>query len=597
MTTMPPARLGADGVVLAPSRRGVATPHPVDSLVPGRLDLDEPAGTAEETASPVHVPTVGVIPDLLHAEPQLAVDAAGLGAALDYAFAGGGCIETLYRALDEAPLERSSWQPERYGADLFLDEFVEGCMSIEHDGTRRSLDRAFLVRVLSHPPRRPETVAFRRAQLAELSAEPELRRSFEDLYRRLCHLRECFGHVACTTRYEATRHRVETLRAIRDVVDLMAGPFVDARSGLGRIGELGQQIQSTEGYRRLVELVALDGDLASVDVRVQLGADGRVRRFALIGVRENERNAFHVSPLRRVLRRLSLWWRGYRFNEDELVERWLDAVFDGVSAALPSCFQLLGHMEVYLAALAFRGRCEARGLAVCFPELCDDGAPWVEGMFNPLLFDQGIEPSPCDLQGTSFPTTTIVTGPNSGGKTRLLQAFGLLQVLAQAGLYAPAKAARIRRVPGLFASLRAEHRADQAEGHLGTELIRIRQLFETTARGSLVLLDELCSGTNPSEAAELFTMVLRLLGELGAHAIITTHYLDLMHQLAAQPVDRGLSFLQAEIDPVGRPTFGFVPGVAPSSLAAETAARLGVTEEQLAALVRRSGSASRQTAK
>jgi DNA mismatch repair protein MutS2 len=281
------------------------------------------------------------------------------------------------------------------------------------------------------------------------------------------------------------------------------------------------------------------------------------------------------------------WFRGYRFEDDELVERWLDRVFDGVSYALPACFQALGHMEVYLAALAFRDRCQAEGLAVCFPELTEEAGPCIRGLFNPLLLAQDVVPVVCDLEQGSFETTTIVTGPNSGGKTRLLQAVGLLQLLGQVGLYAPAAEARIRPVPNLFASVHEQLLADQPEGHLGTELLRIRRLFETSRHGTLVLLDELCSGTNPSEAAELFTMVLDLLGELGSEVYVTTHFLELAQRLAANEPSASMAFLQAELDAARQPTFRFVAGVAETSLAAETAVRLGVTRERLAALARR----------
>ena len=58
--------------------------------------------------------------------------------------------------------------------------------------------------------------------------------------------------------------------------------------------------------------------------------------------------------------------------------------------------------------------------------------------------------------------------------------------------------------PGLVVSLIQETKADQAEGRLGMELVRIRELFEQLPPGAMVILDELCSGTNPSEGEEIF---------------------------------------------------------------------------------------------
>jgi len=181
----------------------------------------------------------------------------------------------------------------------------------------------------------------------------------------------------------------------------------------------------------------------------------------------------------------------------------------------------------------------------------------------------------------------LVTGPNSGGKTRLLQALAIAQLLGQAGLFVPARAARIAWTEGLFVSLHHEVTAGQKEGRLGTELLRIRTLFEELRPGDLVLFDELCSGTNPTEAEAIIRLVLELLSELNPQVFVTTHFLDFASELEQNPHVERLEFLQAALDERNRPTYAFVPGVAKSALAAETAARLGVTLEELAAIVAR----------
>src|SRR5690606_23511719 len=140
-----------------------------------------------------------------------------------------------------------------------------------------------------------------------------------------------------------------------------------------------------------------------------------------------------------------------------------------------------------------RDRCAASGLAMCFPELSDDGHRRVEGLWNPLLFasdgQQGDRPVPCRIATRPGANITVVTGPNSGGKTRLLQAIGLAQLLGQAGLYAPMASGTIPLATGMFVSVIAEHAATDREGRLGTELIRIRRLFESARGGALVILD------------------------------------------------------------------------------------------------------------
>jgi DNA mismatch repair protein MutS2 len=214
----------------------------------------------------------------------------------------------------------------------------------------------------------------------------------------------------------------------------------------------------------------------------------------------------------------------------------------------------------------------------------DSGGLELLGLFNPLLLAAGIRPVACDVRAAPG-AVVVVTGPNSGGKTRLLQAIAIAQMFAEAGLLAPVRAGRVPRAPGLFASLYEEPRADAPEGHLGMELLRIRRLFDQLDHGSVVVLDELCSGTNPSEGEEIAGLVLSLLPELGVQAFVTTHLLQFAARLAEERRIVGLDFLQVELDEQERPTYRFVPGVAKTSLAQKTAARLGVTRDELLARI------------
>lgn len=157
---------------------------------------------------------------------------------------------------------------------------------------------------------------------------------------------------------------------------------------------------------------------------------------------------------------------------------------------------MLGHLEVYLTARVFGDRSRQAGLDVCIPTVKADGS--------------------------------------ANG--------GLVQPAAVG-----ARAATVPMVSGLFASLMHVVSVDQLEGRLGTELVRIRTLFQNITPRSLVMLDELCSGTNPSEAAEIVLIVLRLLGELAPYAFTTTHFLDLASQYEAQPPLPLLRFLQVEV--------------------------------------------------
>jgi len=268
--------------------------------------------------------------------------------------------------------------------------------------------------------------------------------------------------------------------------------------------------------------------------------------------------------------------------------RLVDAVFSGLEEELVALVQLLGDLEFYLGALGFRDQAEAAGLAVCLPDLVSPDQPRkLEDLFNPLLLMSGVTPVPCTLVTDRLTATVLVTGPNSGGKTRLLQSLGLTQLLAQSGLFIPARRGAVALTPGLVVSLIEETKADQAEGRLGMELVRIRSLFERLPPGAMVLLDELCSGTNPSEGEEIFELVVGMLTRLTPQAFITTHFLAFAARLARERKIPDLGFLQVQLGADRRATYQFVPGVAETSLAGHAAERLGVTGEQLISLIER----------
>ncbi|MBI2391179.1 MAG: DNA mismatch repair protein [Deltaproteobacteria bacterium] len=532
------------------------------------------------------------IPDLLSSAPTRRLDARKTGEALTFAFAQGVADDTWDDLLAAARLPETRFRPEGYARDLFVAELVASCAVVEVDGTTRLLGKRWLERLLSHPPEDAETVTLRRDVLRELDGSPSMRTELEGLYGRLRFLRDQLG-ITPGRGSDVLRRRLEILATVRGAIDAMAEAFAGARSALTRVSEWAAAVRASEAWRALLELLDYDEHLATVDVRVRVGADGRVRGLVLADVRENAASRFARTPIGRWLARIALVFRGYRFDAEELMARAIEQVFDGMQDVLVASMQLAGDLELYLAAFAFRARAERAGLAVCLPELGATRA--LTRLFNPLLLPHEKRVVPCELHADRPDRVVLVTGPNSGGKTRLLQAIGLTQLLGQCGFFVPAASATIRSVDGMFVSFGQAPAADATEGRLGTELLRVRALFETICVGGMVLVDELCSGTNPSEGEELFRHVVDLLAQLSPQAFLSTHFLTLAADLERAPPNDRMDFLQVELDAHGVPTYGFVPGVAKTSLAHQTAARLGVTRDDLAALVQRAVNAAKRS--
>jgi DNA mismatch repair protein MutS2 len=528
------------------------------------------------------------VPDLLHPIAQCRIDREHTRVALVMAFAGGASGGLFSDALDKAQSAPSTWDPSSFARDLFLGRFVA-------DGFRARLGTDepvmcvnHLVRLLSQPPRDVAVVHYRRRILLELTSSEVLRSQLEQLYRALCTLRGLVESTAGGQNIDPNRRQLDILAVVKKIIDGMAAGFGNAESGLQCLAAFALRIQASESYQALSDLVRYDARLATLSLNVGVGADGRIRGFELVSVKEDTENPFVNSVWRRWAAKFELFFRGYRFSDGEVMARLIDAVFTGVENEMVAFVQLLGEIEFYLGALGFAARARAAGLDVCLPDLVEVGAPRrFEGLFNPLLLMSGVVPVPCQLVTRSLAGTVLITGPNSGGKTRLLQALAYAQVLAQAGLFIPARSGSIALTPSLVVSLIEETKADQAEGRLGMELIRIRALFERLPPGAMVLLDELCSGTNPSEGEEIFELVVSTLARLEPQVFITTHFLAFAARLQREQKIAGLGFLQVELGADRLATFQFVEGVAQTSLAGQAAARLGVTRDQLDTLVER----------
>ena len=529
------------------------------------------------------------VPDLLQSRPASRLPLDELKTSIALAFAGGTGGGLFSDALGRAQHAPSCWEPKSFTGDLFLQQFVQRCFQIRV-GSRSLLPVVdHLTRALAAPPSNAACVEFRRGCVAELIARPELRGQLERLYLLLCQLRSLLEGTSGANDWDANRRRLDVLKLIKDVLDNMAVGFPTATSGLTRLSQFGRRVQQSEGYTALADLLSYDENLATVSLKVGVGADGRIRGVALESVEENRQNPFVNSPLRRWLVRLELFARGYRFGEGEVMAHLIDAVYEGIEDELVHFVQLFGDVEFYLGALSFKDLAGAAGLDVCLPELVPAEQPRrLIALFNPLLLALEAEVVPCDLELDRHDVTVLITGPNSGGKTRLLQSLGLSQLLAQGGLFIPAREGSLALTRGLVVSLIQETKADQAEGRLGMELLRIRELFQQLPPGAMVILDELCSGTNPSEGEEIFELVVRMLIRLKPQVFITTHFLSFAARLNQSKRIPELRFLQVQLGPDQQPTYQFTPGVAETSLAGQAAARLGVTATQLTELIDRS---------
>jgi DNA mismatch repair protein MutS2 len=194
---------------------------------------------------------------------------------------------------------------------------------------------------------------------------------------------------------------------------------------------------------------------------------------------------------------------------------------------------------------------------------------------HPLLLARGLEVVPFDLDLAEPERTLLISGPNAGGKTVLLKTIGLTVLLAQAGIAPPVAAGTelpvFRRA---FADI-GDHQSIAADlSTFSAHLTVLREVLETAGPETLVLIDEIGSGTDPAEGGALAAATLRELTALGAFTVATTH-LGVLKTLAGEVpgiVNGSLNFDAEQL----RPSFRFRQGVPGRSYGLAIAQRLGI---------------------
>jgi len=178
------------------------------------------------------------------------------------------------------------------------------------------------------------------------------------------------------------------------------------------------------------------------------------------------------------------------------------------------------------------------------PDVNTEGKLWLRSARHPLLehlfrhetvkVPEGTDSPPerkvipIDVRlGVGF-NLLVITGPNTGGKTVTLKTTGLLSLMAQSGMHIPAtEGSTVPVWSHVLADIGDEQSLEQSLSTFSSHISRIAAIFETADANSLVLLDELGAGTDPTEGAALGRAILDQLDKLGCRAIVTTHLGDL----------------------------------------------------------------------
>ncbi|MDB4907195.1 MAG: MutS2 protein [Gemmatimonadetes bacterium] len=192
---------------------------------------------------------------------------------------------------------------------------------------------------------------------------------------------------------------------------------------------------------------------------------------------------------------------------------------------------------------------------------------------HPLLLAQGRDVVSFDLEMFAAERTLLVSGPNTGGKTVLLKAVGLMSALVQAGIPSPVgPESRLAIFDDFYADVGDEQSIEASLSTFSAHLKNLAEILRLSTADSLVLIDELGSGTDPQEGAALGWAILEELSARGTTTIATTH-LGTLKELASQVPEVINASLQFDAVALA-PTYKLIKGIPGRSYGISIARRL-----------------------
>ena len=195
--------------------------------------------------------------------------------------------------------------------------------------------------------------------------------------------------------------------------------------------------------------------------------------------------------------------------------------------------------------------------------------------YNPLIDKDVVVKNDISLDNKG--NSLIITGPNTGGKTVILKTVGLCVFLSHLGFYIPAlEESTVGFFEDVFVDVGDEQSIENNLSTFSSHMTNIIDILNKTNDKSIILLDELCSGTDPSEGAVLSIALLEKFKDLNATMLCTTHYPEIKNYCFESEYYKNSS-MEFDFEKL-KPTYRFIIGLPGKSNAINISAKLGLEQ-------------------